>query len=62
MENFDKGSISSQLMQLVYRYDKPLRDVLSDFNSLDEDPDIVDPLVDLDNYYKEKQNEQILHL
>ena len=61
MENFDKSCISSQLMQLVYKYDKPLKDVLTDFNSLNEGPDIVDPLVALEEYYNEQERGQERH-
>lgn len=62
MENFDKGCISSQLMQLVYKYDKPLIEVLSDLSKLNEDPDILDPIVVLEDYYNEKQNEQMVYI
>lgn len=55
MENFDKGCISSQLMQLVYKYDKPLIEVLSDLNKLNEDPDVLDPIVVLEDYYNEQK-------
>lgn len=55
MENFDKGCISSQLMQLVYKYDKPLIEVLSDLNKLNEDPDVLDPIAVLEDYYNEQK-------
>lgn len=57
MDKFSQSSISSNIMELVYKYDKPFGTVLSDLNKLKEDPDILDPIVVLDKYYKDKQNE-----
>lgn len=57
MDKFSQSSVSSDIMKLVYKYDKPLIEVLSDLNRLNEDQDILDPIVVLGEYYKEKQNE-----
>lgn len=55
METFDESCINSQLMQLVYKYDKPFREVLSDLDKLNEDPDILDPIAVLGEYYNEQK-------
>lgn len=57
MDKFSQSSLSSDIMRLVYKYNKSFIEVLSDLNMLNEDPDILDPIVVLDHYYKEKQNE-----
>ena len=53
MDKCSQSSVSSDVMRLVYEYDKPLREVLSDLNKLNEDPDILDPLLALEDYYNE---------
>ena len=53
MDKFSQSSIASDIMRLVYEYDKPLRDVLNDLSKLEEDPDILDPLLALEDYYNE---------
>ena len=53
--DMDIPSVSSDVMRLVYKYDKPLRDVLEDLNKLDEDPDILDPIAVLGDYYEQKR-------
>lgn len=57
MDKFSQTSVASDIMGLVYKYNKSFREVLSDLNRLNEDSDILDPIVVLDRYYKEKQNE-----
>lgn len=57
MDKFSQSSLSSDIMRLIYKYNKSFREVLSDLNRLNEDPDILDPIVVLNQYYKEKQNE-----
>ena len=57
MDKFSQSSVSSDVMKLVYKYNKSFREVLSDLDKLNEDPDILDPIVVLDQYYKGKQNE-----
>lgn len=57
MDKFSQSSLSSDIMRLVYKYNKSFIEVLSDLNMLNEDPDILDPIVVLGEYYKEKQNE-----
>ena len=55
MDKCSQPSVSSNVMRLVYEYDKPLREVLSDLNKLNEDPDILDPIVVLEDYYNEQK-------
>lgn len=55
MDKFSQSSVSSNIMRLVYKYDKSFREVLSDFNRLKEDPDILDPIVVLEEYYNEQK-------
>lgn len=55
MDKFSQSSISSDIMRLVYKYDKPLRAVLVDLNKLNEDPDILDPISVLGEYYEQKR-------
>lgn len=57
MDKFSQSSLSSDIMRLVYKYNKSFIEVLSDLNMLNEDPDILDPIVVLEDYYNEKQNE-----
>ena len=58
MDKFSQSSVSSDIMELVYKYDKPFGTVLSDLNKLSEHLDILDALVVLDEYYKKKQKER----
>ena len=58
MDKFSQSSVSSDIMRLVYKYDKSFREVLSDLNMLNEHEDILDPLSALESYYKEKQKER----
>lgn len=53
--DMDIPSVSSDVMRLVYEYDKPFREVLSDLNKLNEDPDILDPIAVLGEYYNEQK-------
>lgn len=55
MDKCSQSSVSSDVMRLVYEYDKPFREVLSDLNKLNEDPDILDPIVVLEDYYNEQK-------
>lgn len=55
MDKYSQPSVSSDVMRLVYKYDKPFREVLSDLNKLNEDPDILDPIVVLEDYYNEQK-------
>lgn len=55
MDKFNQSSLSSDIIRLVYKYDKPFGTVLSDLNKLKEDPDILDPIVVLGEYYEQKR-------
>lgn len=55
MDKCSQSSVSSDVMRLVYEYNKPFREVLSDLNKLNEDPDILDPIVVLEDYYNEQK-------
>jgi hypothetical protein len=58
MDKFSQASVSSDIMRLVYKYDKSFRDVLSDLNMLSEDQDIIDPILELERYYNEQSGRQ----
>ena len=58
MYKFSQSSVSSDIMRLVYKYDKSFREVLSDFNRLNEDPDILDPIVVLGEYYEQERRQE----
>lgn len=58
MDKFSQSSVSSDIMKLVYKYDKPLIEVLSDLNRLNEDPDIPDPIVVLGEYYEQERRQE----
>lgn len=58
MDKFSQSSVSSAVMRLTYKYNKSLIEVLSDLNKLNEDPDIVDPLVVLEEFYNGKESER----
>lgn len=53
MDKFSQSSVSSDVMRLVYKYNKSFIEVLSDLNKLNEDPNILDPLLALEDYYNE---------
>lgn len=55
MDKCSQSSVSSDVMKLVYEYDKPFREVLSDLNKLNEDSDILDPIAVLGEYYNEQK-------
>ena len=55
MDKCSQSSVSSDVMRLVYKYDKPFREVLSDLNKLNEDPNILDPIAVLGDYYEQKR-------
>lgn len=55
MDKCSQSSVSSDVMRLVYKYDKPFREILSDLNKLNEDPDILDPIAVLGDYYEQKR-------
>ena len=57
IDKFSQTSVSSDIMGLVYKYDKSFREVLSDLNMLNEHSDILDAVSALESYYKEKQKE-----
>lgn len=58
MDKFSQSSVSSDVMKLVYKYNKSFREVLSDLDKLNEDPDILDPIVVLGEYYNEQERRQ----
>lgn len=58
MDKFSIPSVSSDIMRLVYKYDKSFSDVLSDLNRLNEDQDIIDPILELEEYYNEQSGRQ----
>ena len=55
MDKCSQPFVSSDVMRLVYKYDKPFREVLSDLDKLNEDPDILDPIAVLGAYYEQKR-------
>ena len=55
MDICSQPSVSSDIMRLVYKYDKSFREVLSDLNKLNEDPDCQDPIAVLGEYYEQKR-------
>lgn len=55
MDKFSQPSVSSDVMRLVYKYDKPIKEVLSDLDKLNEDSDILSPIVVLEDYYNEQK-------
>lgn len=55
MDKFSQSSISSNIMRLIYKYDKPFNAVLRDLNKLNEEPDILDPILALEEYYNEQK-------
>ena len=55
MDKFSQLSVSSDVMRLVYKYDKPIKEVLSDLDKLNEDSDILSPIVVLEDYYNEQK-------
>ena len=58
MEKFSQSSLSSDITRLVYKYDKSFREVLSDLNMLNEDPEILDPIVVLGEYYEQERRQE----
>ena len=58
MDKFSQSSVSSDVMKLVYTYDKSFREVLSDLDKLNEDPDILDPIVVLGEYYEQERRQE----
>ena len=58
IDKFSQISVSSDIMRLVYKYNKSFREVLSDLNRLNEDPDILDSFFALEEYYNEQERRQ----
>lgn len=58
MDKFNQSSLSSDIMRLVYKYNKSFREVLSDLNKLNEDPDILDPISVLGEYYEQEWRQE----
>ena len=55
MDKFSQPSVSSDVMRLVYKYDKPIKEVLSDLDKLNEDSECLSPIAVLEDYYNEQK-------
>ena len=55
MDKCSQSSVSSDVMRLVYKYDKPIKEVLSDLDKLNEDSECLSPIAVLEDYYNEQK-------
>lgn len=58
IDKFSQASVSSDIMRLVYKYDKSFREVLSDLNMLNEHSDILDAVSVLGEYYEQERRQE----